>query len=171
MENAIPESEVLIGIATLGLTLTGFSGLVAIMGKRSIGSWTKGERIQFIQLAAVSLAVTFASFVPILASTALTDATSLRVSNGVIALVHIACMAHALPDVIRIPEVRAAYGGGLVLFMTGGGLLLIFAAIGCAFDLLGAQALVMLLNLLWMFFVATVNFVQLLTRNQDATDA
>jgi hypothetical protein len=165
IESAIPDSEVLIGIATLGLTLTGFSGLVAIMGQRGTGTWTTGERIQFIQLAAVSLAVTFSSFVPILASTELSDAVSLRVSNGIIALVHAACMSHGLFNVMRASEVRNSYGLGLVLFMTGGGILLILAGIGCALNLLHAQALVMLLNLLWMFFVAVINFIQLLVRD------
>jgi hypothetical protein len=112
MENAIPESEVLVGIATPGLTLTGFSGLVAVMGRRRDGQWTAGERFQFFQLAAISLAVTFAVFVPAVASTALATETAL--------------------------------------------------------DFIGADAFILLLNLLWMFFVATVNFVQLLNNREKS---
>ena len=109
MPTSILDTEVLIGIATLGLTLTGFSGLVAILGRRSTGQWTTVERFQLIQLMGLSLAVTFASFVPILTSAAFEESTALRLSSGLIALVHIAAISHGIFNSIRNPEIVAAF--------------------------------------------------------------
>ena len=98
------DSEVLVGIATLGLTLTGFSGLVAIMGRRGLGHWTEGERIQFVELAVISLTVTFGAFVPIVLALGIADELSLRLSLGIIAVAHICCMVHGLLTVSRSPH-------------------------------------------------------------------
>ncbi len=166
----ILDSEILVGIATLGLTLTGFSGLVAIMGKRGSGQWTEGERVQFIELAVISLTVTFGAFVPLLAALEFSDEdVSLRVSLGIIAAAHLGCLARGLFTVLRTPGARAEYAPGAILFMISGGVLLIGAAALAVFGFLGSYPLLILLNLLWLLFVAVVNFIQLLT-NSSHTD-
>ncbi len=166
-----PDSEVLVGIATLGLTLTGFSGLVAIMGRRGSGRWTPGERFQFIQLAIVSLAVTFGAFVPILVSAAFADEISLRISSGIISAIHLGCMVQGLSTVTRSQDARTEYAPGVILFITSGGVLTIIAGFASAFSNLGFYDLTILLNLLWMLFVAVVNFIQLLTSSVNQDDA
>ena len=166
----IPDSEVLVGIATLGLTLTGFSGLVAIMGKRGSGQWTEGERIQFIELAVISLTVTFGAFVPILISLVLSDALALRLSLGIIVVAHIGCLAHGLSTVWKSSDARAEYAPGVIVFMMSGGVLIIGASLAAVSGVLEGQALLILLNLLWLLFVAVVNFVQLLTSSRYEGD-
>ncbi len=166
MPTSIPDTEVLVGIATLGLTLTGFSGLVAILGRRSTGQWTTVERFQLVQLTGLSLAVTFASFVPILASAALEESSAaLRLSSGLIALVHIAPISYGIFNSIRNPEIVAAFPPGVTRFLESVGVLLILAGLACAFDFLGAHSLVILLNLLWMLMVGAVSFIKLLTNS------
>lgn len=159
----ILDSEILVGIATLGLTLTGFSGLVAIMGQRSSGQWTRGEKVQFVELAIISLTVMFGAFVPILAALELSEDFSLQLSVGIIALAHLGVLIHGMYAVSRSPDVRSEYAPGVMMFMTTGGALIIVASLVAALGVIGGQALLILLNLLWLLFVAVVNFVHLLT--------
>ena len=56
-------------------------------------------------------------------------------------------------------------------FMVTGGVLLIASAAVSALGYIGSQALLILLNLLWMLFVAVVNFVQLLTSSQHGNES
>ena len=165
------DSEVLVGIATLGLTLTGFSGLVAIMGKRGSGHWSGGERVQFIELAVISLTVTFSSFVPIVVSLEVSGDVSHRVSLGIIAAAHLGCLVRGLSTVLKTPEARAEYAPGVIIFMIAGGLLIIGASLLAAFGFFGSYAFWILLNLLWLLFVAVVNFVQLLTSSSYMDDS
>ena len=167
----ILDSEVLVGIATLGLTLTGFSGLVAIMGKRGSGQWTGGERVQFIELAVISLTVTFSSFVPIVVSLEFSGDVSYRVSLGIIAAAHLGCLARGLSTVLKTPDARAEYAPGAIFFMISGGILIIGAALLAVFGFFESYAFLILLNLLWLLFVAVVNFVQLLTNSSYMDDA
>ena len=164
----MPDSEVLVGISALGLTLTGFSGLVAVMGRRSAGFWTEGEKTQFIELAVLSLSVTFGAFVPIVVSHGFSEVTSLRLAVGIIATIHLGCLVHGMSTVVRSSDVRAAYAPGLIPFLLVGGVLLIVASFAAAFGFFGSHSLLILLNLLWMLFVAVVNFVQLLTSSIPA---
>ncbi len=164
------DSEVLVGIATLGLTLTGFSGLVAIMGKRGSGQWTGGERVQFIELAVISLTVTFGAFVPIVVSLAFSGDLSHRVSLGIITAAHLACLVRGFSTVLRSPEARTEYAPGVIIVMISGGLLIIGAALLSVFGIFNGYALLILLNLLWLLFVAVVNFVQLLTSSRYQDD-
>ena len=167
----ILDSEVLVGIATLGLTLTGFSGLVAIMGKRGSGQWTGGERVQFIELAVISLTVTFSAFVPIVVSLEFSGDMSHRVSLGIIAAAHLGCLVRGLSTVLKTPDARVEYAPGVIFFMIAGGVLIIGASLLAVVGFLGGFALLILLNLLWLLFVAVVNFVQLLTNSSYMDDA
>ena len=171
MTNTSVDPGVLAGIAALGLTLTGFSGLVAVLGSRGAGRWTKGELFQFIEMITVSLAVTFMAFVPILASTIFSDQVGLRVSNGVIAGVHAVLLVRGVRKVVMDPEARRAFARGVLKFLTGGGILTITAGLASALGLINTQSFTILLNLLWMFFVATVQFVQLLSKHWEIDDA
>lgn len=165
------DTEVLVGIATLGLTLTGFSGLVAIMGNRGAGRWTDGERIQFLELATISLTVTFGAFVPILVVMVLAGEPGLRLSLGIITFAHLCCLVRGFATVLRSPDAQAEYAPGVIFFMISGGALLIVASFAAAFGLLGNHRLWILLNLLWLLFVAVVNFVQLLTSSRHTDEA
>ena len=171
MEGAVPESEVLVGIAALALTLTGFSGLVAVLSTRGAEQWTQGERIQFFELITISLAVTFLAFVPILALTFLSNELALQVSNGVIAAGHALCLVRGVSRVARSRDARYSYGLAVFIAIPLTGLAIIAAGIGSSLNVISAQSLTILLNLLWMLFVAVVNFVQLLAGNWGSDGA
>ena len=166
----ILDTEILVGIATLGLTLTGFSGLVAVLGKRSIGQWREGERVQFIELAVISLTVTFGAFVPILVATAFATALANDISLGILTIAHVACMVHGLRSVNRSQEAAAEYAPGVIATMVTGGATIIAASIAAIAGFLENLELFILLNLIWLLFVAVVNFVQLLTSNGFSGD-
>ena len=87
---AFPDPEVLVGIAALGLTVTGFSGLIAVLGRRQSGQWTESERVQLVELVGASLSVTFASFIPILVRTLQPDDKALPTALFLVALFHLA---------------------------------------------------------------------------------
>lgn len=171
IEGAVPESEVLVGIAALGLTLTGFSGLVAVLNTRGTEQWTKGEQIQFFELITLSLAVTFLAFVPIVTLTFLSTQPALQVSNGVVAAGHAICLIRGVGRVVRNAEARDTYGRVAFIAIPLVGLLIIVAGIGSSFNIISTQSLTILLNLLWILFVAVVNFIQLLASNWGSDDA
>lgn len=160
----MPDAEIFVGLATLGFTLTGFSGIVAIIGQRRPGQWSGAERFNLVQLLVVSLTVTFGSFVPIVAATFLPVEPALRVSNGVIGLLHISAMAHGVLATARNPQISRQFPPGFVVVMLVGGGILILASIACAFNILGAQSFVLILNLLYIFGVGVAHFVALLTK-------
>ena len=89
MIDAIPDPEIFGGIAALGLTLTGFSGLISVLGRRSSGHWTEAERFQLSELIVISLAVTFASFIPILSGLLQSDEAALTSSLFLVASCHL----------------------------------------------------------------------------------
>ena len=159
----ILDSEILIGIAALGLTLTGFSGLVAVLGKRSTGEWREGEKVQFVELAIISLTVTFGAFIPILVASAFKTTLVSPIALGLISIAHIGCLVHGMLSVTKSEEARAEYATGVLTFLIGGGVLIIAASLGSTFGFIGETELLILLNLVWLLLVAVVNFVQLLT--------
>ena len=93
MINVLPDSEIFIGMSALGLTVTGFSGLISVLGRRASGKWSDEERFQLEQLIELSLAVTFASFIPILVITAANQENVLPIATVLVAIFHFIIMA------------------------------------------------------------------------------
>ncbi len=167
----LPDAEVLIGIAALGLTVTGFSGLVAVLGRRASGRWTESEQFQLAQLVEVSLAVTFAAFFPILAGLAAEPAVALPFATAAVAVAHLVVLLRGVfagflrrgPSVANLPT-------PLVLFMVLGGLGIIVASGAASLGFVGGHAFLIVLNLVWQLMVSAVHFVALLF-NTDSLDA
>src|SRR3954471_23333469 len=61
-ENAV---LVLLGIAGVATTFSGFSGVVAAFGGRAEGNWSPEERVRAINMLVLSLAVSLFSFLPL----------------------------------------------------------------------------------------------------------
>jgi len=171
MDSLLPDPEILVGIAALGLTVTGFSGLISVLGRRVSGYWTEAERFQLGELIVVSLAVTFTSFIPILVGMLQTPEKALTTSSFLIALCHLIVLSRgALRNFregasgVKIPNVTAA-------FMIVGGLALIAGAFLAAFDIIGGAAFFIVFNLLWQLLVAAINFVILLMGTGSPDDS
>ena len=143
--------------------MTGFSGLVAILVKRSAGEWREGEKVQFVELAIISLTVTFSAFIPILVASAFNTTLVNPIALGLISIAHIGCLVHGMLSVNKSEDARAEYAPGVLTFLIGGGVLIIAASLVSTFGFIGQTELFILLNLVWLLLVAAVNFVQLLT--------
>ena len=162
MSTAIPDAEILVGIAALGLTVTGFSGLISVLGRRASGQWTESERFQLGELIAVSLAVTFASFIPILVNMVQTGPSALSTATFLIAVCHLLVLIRgALKNFSGDPSSKKM-PGWVVALMLMGGLILIEGAFLASFAVIGATAFFLVSNLLWQLMVAAVHFVLLL---------
>src|SRR3954470_13843816 len=56
---------VLLGIAGVATTFSGFSGVAAVFGGRAEGNWAPEERVRAINMLVLSLAVFMFSFLPL----------------------------------------------------------------------------------------------------------
>ena len=142
MSVVLPDSELLVGIAALGLTVTGFSGLVSVLGRRADGRWSESERFQLKQLVEISLAVTFSAFIPILAGLAAPAEMALPIATAAVAVVHLVVMVRGVSSgVLRQGPAVAALTVPIVAAMVGGGSIMILAS-GAAMAVvnLGAQS-------------------------------
>ena len=162
MLNTIPESEILVGIAALGLTVTGFSGLISVLGRRSAGQWTQAERFQLGELVSLSLAVTFASFIPLLVGMLLPDEDALPTATGLVASFHLLVLIQGVTKNYRRGALAAMMPFGATAFMVVGGFCLIVAAFLASVGLTGGAAFLLVSNLLWQLMVAIIHFVYLL---------
>jgi hypothetical protein len=153
-------ADTLSTIAEVAVALAGFTGVVAVLGRRSSGGWSAEELLQLRALVETSLTVFFVSFVPaILSSVVDSEAAVWRWSNGVLAVAHLANLASfflrttrgAAPTVGQ--RISGVFGAAFVL-------LHLTAAVG----ILAWAAPLVVLGLLGLLFVAAQNFVLLLFR-------
>lgn len=162
LDSSIPDLQIFIGIAALGLTVTGFSGLISVLGRRTPGYWSETERFQLSELIVVSLAVTFASFVPVLISLMPADMNGLAVSTFWIALLHLLILVRGLMQNFKRETSPSEMPKSVVVFMVGGGLGLIVAGFLASFGVIGGVAFLLVANLLWQLMVAAIHFVLLI---------
>ncbi len=168
MIDAIPDPEIFVGIAALGLTLTGFSGLISVLGRRSSGHWTEAERFQLGELIVISLAVTFASFVPVLVGLLQSQESALTTALFLVATFHLLVLVRGSYKNYQGSESAPKMPNGVGAVVIIGGLLLIGAAFLASFKFIGGSAFLLIANLLWQLLVGAIHFV-LLLMNTGAT--
>ena len=161
MLTTTPEAEILVGIAALGLTVTGFSGLISVLDRRAKGEWSAAQRFQLGQLIELSLAVTFGAFIPLLVDMLLQD-MALRVAVGLVALSHLLVLLRGVAKNFKHGSLAAVLPTGMTVFMVLGGLVLIVAAAISWAGWIGGAAFLVIANLLWQLMVAIVHFIYLL---------
>ena len=160
--NELPDLEIFIGMAALGLTVTGFSGLISVLGRRASGNWSSAERFQLEQLIELSLAVTFASFIPLLVSTAVSGDRVLPLATGTVALFHLIIMGRGMyKTVTRGASALELPRGGVPMTFIGG-TMLITGGLLASFGIIGGQAFLLVANILWLLMIGLVHFVGLL---------
>jgi hypothetical protein len=90
----VTNTETLLTIAQVAITLIGFSGIVVVIGERAITKWTPEEWLRFYALIVPTLTAFFCSFVPILVGMLSGEPDVVwRVSNAVLGLAHLANFA------------------------------------------------------------------------------
>jgi uncharacterized membrane protein len=171
MGSTFPDPEVLVGIAALGLTVTGFSGLIAVLGRRQSGQWTEAERFQLSELVGTSLSVTFASFIPILVRTIQTEEKALSTALFLVALFHLAIIIRGTANNFRDGVSNSKVPTKVAAFIIPGGLALVVAAFLASCNLIAGTAFLLVSNLLWLLLVAVVHFVLLLLNSGSTDDA
>ena len=84
------ENETLRTLAEVAVALTGFTGIVAVLGRRAGGEWTPLELLRLRMLLETSLAVLFMSLLPIaFQEVSRSEETLWRISNSLQVLVHL----------------------------------------------------------------------------------
>ena len=86
--------EILQTIAEVAVALTGFSGVVAVLGHRGRGTWSSSELLQLRTLVEPSLVALFGSFLPATIQLAFqSEVLVWRLSNGALGLLGLAAVA------------------------------------------------------------------------------
>ena len=145
--NTLPDLEIFMALSALGLTVTGFSGLVAVLGRRAAGSWSDEDRLQLVQLLELSLALTFASLIPVLVGVAVHQTTALSISTVLVGVFHLVVMLRGFLTVASSDKPSLSLPKSLMFIFFIGGSLLIIGALASGFGFIGWAALFLLSNL------------------------
>lgn len=164
------ESETLRTLAEVAVALTGFTGIVAVLGRRAGGEWSPLELLRLRMLLETSLGVLFLSLLPVLLLTLRPSQETLwRVSNSLQGLLHLGGALVLYRRVSRLepsqwpPEERwltATFAPvSLAILAAQAG-----AALGC---LSSYESFVYLLGLMYFLALAALHFVLLLVPSSE----
>jgi len=144
-------------IAEIAIALAGFTGVVAVLGHRSQGTWSSAERLQLRVLVETSLTVLFASLVPgLLLTTSMSDAAVWRAANLVLAALHTANFA-AFGIRAQTAETTKSQRALIAL-----GVATILAHILAALAVVPWYSTIFVFGLIQQLFIASLNFLLLL---------
>ena len=149
--------EILQTIGEIAVALTGFSGVVAVLGHRGRGAWSSTELLQLRTLVEPSLVALFGSFLPTtIQLTFESEVLVWRLSNGALGLLGVA----AIVAFIARSRFAGTTKGQRVL------LALCVVAVGtnllAAIGVLTQYELIFVLVLILALVVAAYNFLLLL---------
>ena len=150
-------------LAEVGVAITGFAGIVAVVAYSSAGSWGDEDRGNFRALVRWSLGAAFLAYLPIVLFTLDIPAVrSWRIANGVFAIFHgyifYETLARVRARAVRIPP------SGALLF--GLGVLVWGAEVAAAAGPLSFRApAVYLVAVLWFLFLAATRFLVLVRQH------
>jgi hypothetical protein len=131
--------HILLGFAGVGATFTGFSGVVAVFGRRVHGEWFPEDRFRLTNLMATSLGACLLAFAPLVG--ALLHLSASTMWALVSAALGLACSGYLLYAGIVIRRLRRARPGLLPLWVS-----LVFALT------LAVAAVLQILNVASVFF-------------------
>ncbi len=87
----VAQTETLHTIAQVAITLIGFSGIVVVIGERTLSKWTPEESLRFFGLIAPTLTAFVCSFVPILIGLLVENSETVwRIANAILGILHLA---------------------------------------------------------------------------------
>lgn len=149
-------------IAEVAIALAGFTGVVLVLGQRSVGTWSAAETSAIRVLLESSIGAAFFALFPAIVVSSFSDPIGgWRLSAGLLTLYHVAAIARA--DIVDRGEAARVLGRKLDRGLTIGGLCSIVAtsivALGFAAP---AAVLIYSLSLLYMLLVGALCFGALL---------
>ena len=144
-------------ITEVAVALAGFTGVVAVLGHRSQGTWTSSERLQLRTLVETSLTALFASLAPGALSIVMTSEPAVwRLANLILGILHLANLTAFL---WRARTAPTTWGQRALLSV---GLATIAAHFLAAAGVLPWYALIFVAGLIQQVFIAAHNFVLML---------
>jgi len=119
-------------LASIGVALAGFSGIVVALGGHARGEWSRRERYLLTALLISSGGSTLLSVLPlILDSTQLAEPTIWAISNASAIVLQIGLLAFRLRRIPRDPETRAREHFLLVVVYVGGATFMMVQLVNC----------------------------------------
>ena len=156
-EAQMQSQDILQMVSAAAVALAGFSGVVAVLGRRVSGDWTSQELLQLRTLVEPSLIALFGSFIPgIVQLVSSSESLTWRLSNGVLGLLGVAGVAAFIS---RSLSTRTTIGQRVLLTaaVTSVGAQLLAAA-----GVLTQYELIFVVGLVLALVVAAHNFLLLL---------
>ena len=157
--------DLLTVMAEVGIALTGFTGLVVVLGRRARGDWTTAERTQLTILLQTSLAAVFFALLPLLTPRLPFPETA--VWRALAGILSIACSAMTVSNWLPIIAASKAFPRSwrlLTYLSTVIMLSLVASGFVVAFGGLAEhRALIYLLTVGFLLCLAGGNFAFLLT--------
>jgi hypothetical protein len=156
-EAQMQSQDILQMVSGAAVALAGFSGVVAVLGRRVSGDWTSQELLQLRTLVEPSLIALFGSFIPgIVQLVSPSESLTWRLSNGVLGLLGVAGVAAFIS---RSLSTRTTIGQRVLLTaaVTSVGAQLLAAA-----GVLTQYELIFVFGLVLALVVAAHNFLLLL---------
>ncbi len=152
-------------LAQIAVALTGFTGIVAVLGSRNQGTWSPSERLQLRTLVETSLTVLFASFAPILLfMVGNSEPTAWRAANAILGFLHLTNLTSFL---WRARGARPTFGQKVMLAF---GIITIVSHFLATLAVFPWYELIFVLGLIQQIFIASHNFVLLLFPLEDLTN-
>jgi hypothetical protein len=167
VNSPVREAETLQTLAEIAIALAGFTGIVAVLGRRVRGEWAPLEWARLRDLLLASLGVVFFAFIPQLLHSVIPEIPTVwRISSGLFALYHLTIMSlffrrSGIPsELLRAPSSTPS----LVAFIfTPPAVCVLLAQFAVAFGFVPSAAyFVYFLALLWLLFIGSLQFVILL---------
>ncbi len=162
------ERDILQTFAEVGVAITGFTGVVFILGNRARGEWSIVENQWLRVLLETSVCVVIFALFPVVLDSALATATAWRVSAGLLGIaaagIYIAALFRFVPHIGLYPRWwrLSAYGNMFLL-----GLLIVACELVAAGNLSSLQPFVYLFTLGTLVAMALGNFAFLLVSNRN----
>lgn len=163
------EAETLRTLAEVGIALAGFTGIVAVLGRRARGDWTPVELARMRLLLEASLGVVFFALVPVLLQMAVRSQQAVwRLSNVFSAVFHISIMAlfFRRAFLLAVPSLRPSERR-VVYPLAGAGIGVIAAQLLAGIGVIAEASLTYLLGLTWLLLIAALTFIYLLLPRRD----
>lgn len=151
-------------IAEVSVAFAGFSGIVAIFGRRSPGRWRTGEILRFWQMIEVSLSAFVFSLLPFVFHYAgLSDAATWAACSGLLAFISSVQMARAGFRTVKAvgtdPSIKLGFTIPFLLF----GVVIVLLQIGNVLGVVFHRELSpYLIGVFWQLSLACVLFWRLL---------
>jgi hypothetical protein len=156
--------SILLSIAEISVAFAGFSGVVAVFGRRSSGKWRRGDILRFWQMIEVSLSMLIFALLPfIFHHTGMTAQRTWPACSAILALILSLQMCRALWRTISAKRTDPSISILFSLLFQGISLVVVILQIANVMGIMFHQELApYLIGVFWLLCLACVLFWRLL---------